>query len=152
VRKLERLRGALRPAVGDLKEGPAVTELQHFSEHARAHFSASMDDDLNTAGALAALFELVRAINTARDAGVGNEALGTAQAALRELAGVLGLRLAPRETRSLEIAPFIDLLIDVRTGLRKARQFDLADSIRTRLAELGVTLEDGPQGTTWKTE
>jgi cysteinyl-tRNA synthetase len=152
VRKLERLRGALRPAVGDLSAGPAVTELQHFCEHAAAHFVAGMDDDLNTAGALAALFELVRAINTARDAQVGNAALDAAQTTLRELAGVLGLRLAPREKRSLEIAPFIDLLIDVRADLRKARQFDLADNIRTRLADLGVMLEDGPQGTAWKTE
>ena len=53
----------------------------------------AMDDDFNTSGALAALFELVRAINTARDAGLGGAPFAAGQAALRELAGVLGLRL-----------------------------------------------------------
>jgi cysteinyl-tRNA synthetase len=109
-----------------------------------------MDDDFNTAGALAALFELVRAINTARDAGVGGAPFAAAQATLRELAGVLGLKLEPPRVPTQEAAPFIDLLVELRAELRKARQFALADMVRSRLGELGVTLEDTPQGTRWK--
>src|SRR5690606_35693987 len=105
----------------------------------------------NTAGALAALFELVRAINTARDASVGGEPFEAAQERLRELAGVLGLRLDVEQRSSgQEVAPFIDLLVELRTELRKAKQFALADTVRSRLGELGVTLEDTPQGTIWK--
>jgi cysteinyl-tRNA synthetase len=48
------------------------------------------------------------------------------------------------------VAPFIELLIELRASLRKARQFELADLVRTRLTDLGVTLEDGPQGTRYK--
>jgi cysteinyl-tRNA synthetase len=110
-----------------------------------------MDDDFNTSGALASLFELVRAINTARDRGVGGEPFSKAQDTLRELAGVLGLRLRPKQaTGGQQAAPFIELLIETRAALRKAKQFELADSVRKRLAELGVMLEDTPQGTTWK--
>ncbi|MCX7671203.1 MAG: cysteine--tRNA ligase, partial [Anaerolineae bacterium] len=89
-RGLERLRTALRPPTGHLTEGPAVTALANQVAAARADFEAAMDNDFNTAGALAALFELVRAINTARDAGVGGQPFADAQAAFRELCNVLG--------------------------------------------------------------
>ena len=150
-RKLARLRSALEPAAGDTTSGPALEGLAEVAQSAREHFAQAMDDDFNTAGALAALFELVRAINTARDAGIGGEPFAAAQAALRELAGVLGLQLDPQRQNDQQAAPFIDLLIELRAELRKAKQFALADTVRSRLTELGVTLEDTPQGTRWKT-
>jgi cysteinyl-tRNA synthetase len=149
-RKLARLRGALEPAVGSAAEGAAADHLAASIESARARFGESMDDDFNTSGALAALFEIVRAINTARDAGIGGAPFAAGQAALRELAGVLGLKLEAPQARAQEAAPFIELLIELRAELRKAKQFALADMVRTRLAELEITLEDGPQGTRWK--
>ena len=149
-RKLARLRSALEPPAGDTEAGPAVEPLTATIESVRQRFVAAMDDDFNTAGALAALFDLVRAINTARDAGAGGAPFHAAQATLRELTGVLGLTLAVPSSTAQQAAPFIDLLVDVRAELRKARQFALADILRNRLAELGVTLEDTPQGTRWK--
>ncbi len=151
-RKLDRLLGALQPATGTTEEGAAVTALAHAVSLTQQHFTASMDNDFNTAGALAALFDLVRAINTARDAGIGGTPFASAQTTLRELASVLGLRLATPSYQQQDIAPFIELLIETRAALRKAKQFEMADTIRKRLAELGVTLEDGPQGTRWKFE
>jgi cysteinyl-tRNA synthetase len=149
-RKLARLRGALEPPTGDTASGAAANQLAATVEAARARFAEAMDDDFNTAGALAALFELVRAINTARDTGVGGEPFMVAQAALRELASVLGLRLQSAKPQAQQAAPFIELLIELRAELRKAKQFALADMVRTRLAALDITLEDGPQGTRWK--
>lgn len=111
----------------------------------RERFIAAMEDDLNTAQALASLFDLAREINRARDAGRGTAA---AQATLRELAGVLGLRL--ESAGPTAAAPFIELLIALRNELREQKQYALADRIRSGLAELGVALEDGPGGTTWK--
>jgi cysteinyl-tRNA synthetase len=149
-RQLDRLLGALKPATGSHAAGEE-THLEAATAQARAGFEAAMDDDFNTSGALASLFELVRAINTARDRGVGGEPFSKAQDTLRELAGVLGLRLRPKQaTGGQQAAPFIELLIETRAALRKAKQFELADSVRKRLAELGVMLEDTPQGTTWK--
>jgi cysteinyl-tRNA synthetase len=151
ARKLDRLLSGLQPASGAAEEGPAVAALAQAAETARQRFVETMDADFNTAGALAALFELVRAINVARDAGVGGAPFAAAQAALRELAGVLGLRLAPKApSTSADVAPFIELLIELRAELRKAKQYQLADLVRTRMSDLGVTLEDGPQGTRWK--
>ena len=140
-RSLERVRRALIPGNG--------AGLEVDTETHRARFAAAMDDDLNTPQAVAALFDLARDINRGRDAG---QSVGSGQDALRELGGVLGLTFEDRPSPedNLAAAPFIDLLVSVRTELRAARQFALADQIRDGLAEQGVTLEDGPQGTQWQ--
>jgi len=115
-------------------------------ESHRERFVEAMDDDLNTARALAALFELARDVNRARDESRGVE---EAQGALRELAGVLGLTLREPEA-AMGAAPFIGLLVQLRNDLRTAKQFEQADRVRAGLAELGITLEDGPEGTRWR--
>lgn len=148
-RKLERLQRALLPPTGETVTGDAVVDLIEAASTARETFIQAMDNDFNTASALATLFDLVRAINTSRDAGVGGVPFQEAQATLRELTGVLGLRLQ-EEQRSQEATPFVDLLLEVRTALRGARQFELADTIRERLEALGVTIEDTPRGTRWR--
>jgi cysteinyl-tRNA synthetase len=149
-RKLDRIKSALAPATGTTTTGDAVTRLQAATAAARPAFVAAMDDDLNTSVALATLFELVRAINVARDAGVSGVAFDAAQAELRTLCGVLGMTLSDGPSKVAEAAPFIELLIELRAELRKAKQYQLADVVRNRLADLGVTLEDSAQGTRWK--
>jgi cysteinyl-tRNA synthetase len=108
-----------------------------------------MDDDFNTPLALAALYELVKAINTARDQGGTNEQLQPAQAALRELTDVLGLRLQEKQG-SGDADKFIDLLVEVRSEIRKQKLWAMSDLIRDKLKELGVTVEDSKEGTTWR--
>jgi cysteinyl-tRNA synthetase len=150
-RAIERLRTALRLATGSVVTGPVADVLTGQVSQARAAFEASMDDDFNTAGALAALFELVRAINTARDAGISGQPFADAQAAFRALADVLGLRLAAApQAQGQSIAPFVELLLTVRGDLRKAKQWALSDKVRDGLKSLGVMVEDGPQGSTWR--
>ena len=159
-RGLERMRGALRPPMS-IADGPdgISAGLGDFSEEgsleavavsARKNFESAMDDDFNTPSALASLFELVRVINTARDARVSASGLGPAQALLIELTGVLGVDLAGRPGQVQAAGPFIDLLALVRHELRSAQQWELADRIRDRLAELGVVLEDGKDGSLWR--
>lgn len=150
-RSLERLRGALRPAVPS-EDPPAesMAALVARTDEARKGFQAAMEDDFNTPAALGQLFDLVRAINQARDAGVDEDKLGVPQATLQELAGVLGLQLEAHRQAGREAAPFIELLIEIRDELRKAKQWKLADLVRDRLSEQGVTLEDGKDGTTWR--
>ena len=151
-RKLARLRSALEAATGETTSGAAIDALHAAAESARQRFSEVLDDDFNTAGALAVLFELVKAINIARDSGVGGEPFTTAQAMFRELTGVLGLRLESTKATNQDIAPFVELLIELRADLRKAKQYQLADSLRDRLSALGITLKDGPGGTAWERE
>jgi len=85
-------------------------------------------------------------VNRARDERRG---IAEAQETLRELAGVLGLTLQEPEA-AMGAAPFIDLLVQLRNDLREAKQFEQADRVRAGLAELGITLEDGPDGTRWR--
>ena len=150
-RALERLRGALRPAQ-PAAVPPAEEEAGLIAQvqSTQAGFESAMDDDFNTAGALGHLFDLVRAIHQARDAGVSSPVLSQAQESLTRLAGVLGLRLRVEHTAQRAAEPFIQLLIQTREELRRAKQWTLADRIRDRLEELGVLLEDGKGGTGWR--
>ena len=152
-RGLERLRSALRPAKGG-KEPPdpeAVAALNAQVEATRQGFYEAMDDDFSTPQALAHIFELVKAINTARDKGVYGEPFERAQETLLTLTEVLGFDLRKEaEAEGVAAQPFIELLVEVRSELRAQRQWDLADRIRDRLAELGVILEDTPEGTEWR--
>ena len=138
-RAIRRLRQAVRVESGS---GPSVD-----AEAFRTRFIEAMDDDLNTPRALAAMFDLAREINRGRE----NDAdVSDAQQTLADLASVLGLDLTDTdEDAGASAGPFIQLLVDLRTDLRAARQFDQADRIRDELANLGVSLEDTPSGTEW---
>jgi cysteinyl-tRNA synthetase len=147
---LVRLRLALRPVFGgDLLEGTAVESLQQQLDATRKGYNDCMEDDINTAGALGYLFELVRAINQAKDAGVTGEIVAEGQNLLRELMLVFGLRTEHTEVGG-EATPFIDLLIELRREMRQQKLWPMADKLRGSLAELGVLLEDGKDGTTWR--
>jgi cysteinyl-tRNA synthetase len=149
-RGLARLQATMRDFRWDIVPGE-VGPLAGEIAAAEDRFRIAMDDDFNTAGALAALFDLSRAINRARDEYTSEQHLHAAQDKLHQLAQVLGLNLAPREpTFAIDAIPFIDLLLETRAELRKAKQYALGDRIRDRLKELGVEVEDGPQGSTWR--
>ncbi len=151
-RGLERLRSALRPALPDAAgTGESIRAgLETASQAAREGFLSAMDDDFNTAGALSHLFDLVRATNQARAEGAVAGDLAQAQDMLRELAGVLGLRLTRPEQEAHAADPFINLLITVRSDLRRQKLWALSDLIRDRLNEFGVAIEDSKEGTTWR--
>jgi cysteinyl-tRNA synthetase len=150
-RNVSRLRSGLRPAPASAKGLPpeAASGFAAQGDATRKAFTDAMDDDFNTSLAVAALFELVKAINTARDQGATGEQLKPAQDALRELAGVLGLRLAEK-AGSGGADKFVELLVEVRSEVRKQKLWQLSDLIRDRLKELGVAVEDSKEGSTWK--
>jgi cysteinyl-tRNA synthetase len=140
-RGMDRLRETLdRPSAGTEPLDSSSFE-QRFLE--------AMDDDLNTPRAVAALFDLSREINrysTVKD-------VTTAQGCLRNLGGLLGLTFKspePEGEDGLAAAPFIQLLLEIRTELRKAKQYALADRIREGLDRLGVAVEDTPDGAKWQ--
>ncbi len=150
-KNLERLKSGLRPAAASPSglSPEAASALRDQAEATRIAFIEAMDDDFNTPAALAALFELVKAINTARDNGATDEQLRPAQDTLRALCGVLGLRLKEK-TASAQVEPFINLLLEVRNEARQQKLWSLADRIRDRLKELGVIVEDSKDGSTWR--
>ena len=105
-----------------------------------------MEDDLNTADALAAVFMLVRDINTEISAAPGKQTLEACADLFDQLTGVLGL-VYNRKTEVLDSE--IEALIERRTQARKDRDFKTADAIRDQLKDMGITLEDTPMGVKW---
>jgi cysteinyl-tRNA synthetase len=151
-RGLARLHSALRPA-SDAPNGPpteALASLKKQTATTQQGFQDAMDDDFNTASAMGQIYDLVRTINQAKDAGADAASLGKAQASLRELAGMLGLQLKRPAAGGGAADEFVDLLVEIRRELREQELWALSDLIRDRLAELGVTLEDVKAGTTWR--
>jgi cysteinyl-tRNA synthetase len=127
----------------------------------RGRFLAAMDDDFNTAIALATLFDFVRAANKYIDqhsleAAKPAAALATLDAMmlmLRELTGTLGIFLeAPRAAGGADdelLGRLMALIIEIRANARKAKDFATADLVRNKLTEAGIVLEDRPDGTGW---
>jgi cysteinyl-tRNA synthetase len=151
-KNLERLKAALRPNPASLSGAApsgVVEGLVSQVASTKESFVNAMDDDFNTPLALAALYELVKAINTARDNGANDEQLKPAQSTLRELTGVLGLQLKEKQGSSDDDAK-VNALIEERTEARVQKNWARSDEIRDQLKEMGVTIEDSKDGTKWR--
>ena len=129
---------------GEMTEKEKET-LDGFDKY-RQEFIAAMEDDLNTADAISAVFELITAVNTAVKDGASKAFADGCLDLLMELASVLGLLQQDKEEAVTEVDPEIQTLIDQRQAARKAKDFALADEIRDKLKVMGITLKDTPQG------
>lgn len=154
VDNIEQSRAALQrlyTALRGLPEGVAPVDSEY-----EVQFKKAMDDDFNTPLAYSVFFELAKEINNLRDKDLAKAAdLG---ALLKKLGSVLGLleqepekylQGAQGAESSLDTAK-IEALISARQEARKDRDWALADKARDELAAMGVVIEDGPQGTTWR--
>ncbi len=151
---LRRLLSAKKPAQSGASglQAQAALALNESAQKARESFKAAMDDDFNTAGALAAVFELVKAINSARADGASAANLEEPQAVFAELTGVLGLQLLESQRSQSDAEPFIDLLLELRQDVRAEKNWAMSDKIRDGLKALGVLVKDGKDGSSWDWE
>lgn len=125
-------------------------EIKNLLSSRREQFISAMDDDLNTADAISAVFELVRDINTnVIGENSSKELAEFASEIFDELTGVLGL-VYNRKTDSLDSE--IEALIEARQTARKEKNWAEADRIRDELKAQGIILEDTPQGVKWHRE
>jgi cysteinyl-tRNA synthetase len=125
-------------------------EIEKRTAEALAQFEASLDNDLNTAEAIAAIFEYIRDANTAMDAG---EFLAGNVASARDLLSrfdCIAAVLQPSEQKSGLTEAQIELRINERNQAKKAREFARADRIRAELLEMGIVIEDTREGVRWK--
>jgi cysteinyl-tRNA synthetase len=136
-----------------IRGGEAHPETVARVEQARAQFGEMLDADLNTAGALGVVFDLVRALNSAIDAGeVGEPDLASVRGVFDYIDKVLGF-MSLRRDEDAQAAPApaeIERLIAERQAARSRRDFAAADRIRKELAARGIILEDSATGTRWK--
>lgn len=138
------LKHLIASGTGEMTEAEKET-LDGFDKY-RQEFIAAMEDDLNTADAISAVFELITAINTAVKDGASKAFAQGCLDILMELASVLGLLQQDKEEEMTEVDPEIQSLIDERQAARKAKDFARADQIRDQLKAMGITLKDTPQG------
>lgn len=134
-------------AIKNAADGEADAEIIKLIDGRKEQFIAAMDDDLNTADALAAIFELVRDINTKVISGSANKA--TCESAAKifdELCSVLGI-VYNRKSQSIDSE--VEALIEKRTQARKEKNWAEADRIRDELKNMGVVLEDTAGGVKW---
>jgi cysteinyl-tRNA synthetase len=149
-RGLDRIRAALNPDA--VAADPAPLE-PGIAVQTRAEFEAAMDDDFDTPGAVAAIFNLARAVNRSAGGRGSEDALVAARETLQGLLDVLGIDPdADTDTEIIGAAPFIELLLQIRDHLRAGKHWAEADAIRNGLNELGIRIEDGPEGAIWRKE
>ncbi len=141
---LERLYTALR---GVALDGSISERANEFKKR----FNAAMNDDFNTPIAMSVLFDLATAVNTARSSNHAD--LASLAGMLKELGGVLGILESDPDIYlkgKMDAKDQIEQLIQARLDARQSKNWQKADEIRQQLTEMGVVLEDTPQGTTWR--
>jgi cysteinyl-tRNA synthetase len=152
--QLNNARSALQRLYGALLDSQSVEVPQH-SEYAN-RFEAAMNDDFNTANAMAVLFDLAREVNRAKSD--DPESVDALASLLRYLGGIIGLLDNDADDfLKLELSPGggladdeIEALIERRLDARKNKDWQEADRIRDELGEAGIVIEDGSQGTRWR--
>lgn len=139
-------------------ETEASKALTDAAESALKVFHEAMDDDFNTGLATGAMFDLVRAINTygaAVDAGmaVDEKSIQKAHDALKTIMDILGI-LEAAWTEDMgsdgDYGALMDVILEVRNEARKAKMYEISDSIRDKLGAIGIVIEDTPTGARWK--
>ncbi len=133
--------------VRDARDGRDNVEVGHAVHKARENFEQNMDDDLNVSGALGILFDFVRDVNRLSAAqGLSKNDKDKISDFLTKIDSVLGYLKQPE----VSIDNQVEQLIAQRNEARRVKDFARSDSLRAQLEEMGIVLEDTPQGTKWK--
>lgn len=139
----------LKEHAEDREMSEAEKELQNKLLEIKGKYIEAMDDDLNTADAIAAIFDIVKELNSniTANSKSSKAIIDFSHSLIRELGGVLGIAQKQKEDN---LDSEIEELIESRQQARKEKNWKLADEIRDKLKDMGIVLEDTPQGVKWK--
>lgn len=161
TRSLERLMGAVQKAQqlqysAGTSSNEAAQELQKVTCETKEGFMNAMSDDFNTALAIGELFTLVKALNVymTTTSEYDKETLTQALEVLKDSTGILGIvphLWEPKDGVSdVAYRELMDVILGVRQWAREQKMYPIADQIRDQLIEIGITIEDGPEGPVWR--
>lgn len=161
--KLNQAKSSLESLYGTLQQLIDAPTIDHMTEqeknllrrlsYLKSQFIEAMDNDFNTPGAIAALFTMAKEVNIllATQNFISKTTQEEVTRTFRELGSILGiLQRELKRSKEAPINKLIELIIDVRSELRRNKQYHIADRIRDRLRDLGIILEDTATGTRWK--
>ncbi|AEV70416.1 cysteine--tRNA ligase [Acetivibrio clariflavus] len=139
----------LREHAEDREMSEVEKEFQNKLLGLKGKFIEAMDDDINTADAIAAIFDIVKEVNSniTANSKSSRAIIDFSHSLIRELGGVLGIAQKQKEDK---LDSEIEELINLRQQARKEKNWKLADEIRDKLKDMGIVLEDTPQGVKWK--
>ncbi|MHA2175719.1 MAG: cysteine--tRNA ligase [Candidatus Hodarchaeales archaeon] len=141
----------LRTVIATIERAPggSKTNLSEDIKRVEEDFIQFMEEDLNTVSAIHTIMQFVKKVNGSLDN--KRELLYQSQEMIVKLMDVLGIQLGSTvSTGEKSLPSLIELLIELRSDLRQAKRYDLADKIRSSLSDLNIRLEDKPEGTIWK--
>lgn len=145
---LKRITNLVRELRNSAEKLTGNNDAEDIASNFREKFIESMDQDFNSRAAISEIFELVREANRLLSSGeLSNKGAENILSAFREMDSVFGI--LPESKTEDDSEDLIRLLIDVRNDLRKLKQYALADSIRDRLKECGIELQDSAEGVKW---
>ncbi len=157
---LERLHNTikhLRERMEYTKDDSTSSSIHEKLEYYKKKFLEAMDEDINTPGAIAVLFDLSKEVNTLLDSDkeINKKCLEDIDTFYKQLGGnILGIipdtLQSEQKSEAETLKNIMDVLIGTRNELRKAKQWQLSDFIRNKLLEIGIALDDKPDSTTWK--
>ena len=143
IERLARLNEKAEDKSSTEEENQVVAQIEELQKK----FEMAMEDDFNTADAIAAIFEMVKAANSKLDENTSKPVIGKIQHIILSLCEVLGMRTEKKEEI---LDDEIEKLIQERQEARKNKDFKRADEIRDLLLEKGIVLEDTREGVRWK--
>ena len=144
-----RIRNAVTDVQSRLKapenasSGPFVA---HIVNESRAKFDAAMDDNFSTREALAVIFDFTRETNRLLSGNISHDDLKQIQTLYDHFSNVLGIIWTPAESVDVLSDELLKLIVDIRQAVRKKKDFETSDLIRSRLNEMGITIEDTKEG------
>ncbi|OPY26207.1 MAG: cysteinyl-tRNA synthetase [Methanocella sp. PtaU1.Bin125] len=144
--RLQNAVAEIQSRLGQPDGDPSGQDVARIAEESRAKFDAAMDDNFSTREALAEAFDFTREINRLMSGSLSHDELNQIMALYAHFSDILGIRWTAPAGEDVLSSELLKLIVDIRQAVRKKKDFETSDLIRSRLKDLGITIEDTKEG------